>query len=118
MKFLTAFLNALPIFSFAEQEPKIDREEVRQVIRKNLKSIKTCYTDGLKNNPNIEGKVVIEWDIANDGSVSKAGVKSSALKDEAVENCIVDKVKALKFPAPPTGNVANISYPFVFSKNK
>lgn len=118
MNFLTTLLIFLPIFSFAEQDQKIDREEVRQVIKKNLKSIKTCYTEGLKNNPNIEGKIVIEWDIASDGSVSKAGVKSSALKDEAVENCIVDKVKALKFPAPPTGNVANVSYPFVFSKNK
>lgn len=117
MKFLTAFLVFLPLFSFAEQEQKIDHEEVRHVIRKDLKSVGTCYADGLKKNPNIEGKIVIEWDIASDGSVSKAGVKSSTLKDEAVENCIVDKVKALKFPAPPTGS-ANISYPFVFRKNK
>lgn len=63
-------------------------------------------------------QIVIEWDIAGDGSVSKVGVKSSALKNEAVESCIVDKVKALKFLAPPTGNVEHISYPFIFSKNK
>lgn len=118
MKYFTVFLIFLPTFSIAEQDQKIDREEVRLIIRKNLNSIKTCYDDGLKNNPNIQGKIVIEWDLASDGSVSKAAVKSSELKSETVENCIVNKIKALKFPASPTGTIANISYPFSFSKSK
>ena len=119
MNFL--FLIASVVFAtqvFAEEKKTIDREDVRQVIRKNTSSIKTCYSNRLKTNPDIEGKVVVEWDISQDGSVSKAGIKSSTLKDEVVENCIVDKIKSLKYPVPPNGNTANISYPFSFSKNK
>lgn len=118
MKFL--FLITSLVFAnqvFAKEKKTIDREDIRQVIKKNISSIKTCYSDRLKTKPDIEGSVVVEWDISADGSVSKADIKTSSLKDEIVENCVIDKIKSLKYPVPPHGTIPTISYPFTFSKN-
>lgn len=105
-----------PMFSMADN--KVGREEIKGKIKENLSSFKECYTEGLKANPKIGGKVVLDWDVDETGSVKRADVKSSTMKDPAVENCIVDKLKAMKFPPAPSGQMVNVSYPFVFSANK
>lgn len=106
----------LPLFSMADN--KVGREEIRGKIKENLSSFKDCYTEGLKANPKIGGKVVLDWDVDETGSVKRADVKSTTMKDATVENCMVDKLKAIKFPPAPTGQIVNVFYPFVFSANK
>lgn len=117
MKFLillSLFISVVP--SFAEQKQNRDREEIRQVMKKNLSSFKACYDQGLPKNPNMKGKVVFEWEVLNDGSVGKVELKSSELNDEAVQACLIEKLKALKFLASKNGELAVITYPMVFSK--
>jgi hypothetical protein len=101
----------LPLFSIAGK--KIGRDEIRGKMKENLSSFKDCYEEGLKTNPKIGGRVVLEWDVDETGSVKRADVK-----DTAVENCMVDKLKAIKFPPAPTGQIVSVFYPFVFSANK
>lgn len=119
MKFL--FLVASVGFAslaYAGDEKAYDREAVRQTIRKSITSFKNCYDEGVKKNPSLEGKVVVEWDIGTEGSVKTAAIKSSTLNDDAVHKCMIDNIMVLKFPAPLDGMTANIVYPFVFAKVK
>ncbi len=118
MKFIFAIICLVPPLSFALDEKGTDREEVRQVIRKHTTEFKNCYSEGVKKNPSLEGKVVIEFDIADNGSVSKAAVQSATLSDEAVQSCIISKIMTMKFPPPPMGTIAGVRYPFIFSKAK
>lgn len=95
-------------------EVSIDREAVRVVIKNNLNVFKKCYTDEYKNNKNLAGKVVLAWEINDQGVVTKSWIKSTQLNNENTEKCLTEKVKALSFPKAPTTTIADVQYPFVF----
>lgn len=95
----------------------IDREAVRRVIRSGLREIRGCYErelSKLSRTQSLEGKVVIEWTIAEQGRALNAKVKSSTLGNRAVENCVRDRLATWRFPDPPPGGVAEVNYPFYF----
>jgi TonB family protein len=93
----------------------IDKEAVRRVIQANKAQVRACYEEELNKNFNLYGKVTITWDIQAQGRVGRAFVKSSTLKNRNVEKCIVRRLKTWRFPVPPQGTTARVSYPFVFS---
>ena len=94
----------------------LDRSLIDAVIRKNLSQIRYCYQRALSRQPNIEGKVVVKFVIARDGSVSKSTIKSSSLGSQAVESCIVGRFRRFQFPKP-SGGIVIVSYPFSFSNS-
>ncbi len=93
----------------------IDREAIRRVIKANEKTIRTCYERQLNRNPDLFGKLVLGWDIADGGRVSGVRVVSNELGNAEVANCILDRLKTWKFPDPPSGQVVEVAYPFFFS---
>jgi outer membrane biosynthesis protein TonB len=100
-------------------EGTIDREAVRRVIRSILGQIKNCYVRSLRTNEDLQGRVVIEFDIGEQGIVRRAGIKNNALADgNRVGDCIATLIRAQKFPEPPQGTVAQVAYPFNFEKQK
>lgn len=106
----------LPGFLMAEN--KAASEEIRLKIKENVSSFKDCYTEGLKNNSKLGGKVVLDWDVDEKGLVKRAAVKLTTMKSDKVENCMVDKLRAITFSPAPAGQVINVSYPFEFSADK
>ncbi|MES2769035.1 MAG: AgmX/PglI C-terminal domain-containing protein [Bdellovibrionota bacterium] len=93
----------------------IDREAIRRVIRENQRQITACYEKTLNKNPNLYGKVILEWVIVGNGRVSSARVSSSTLKNSEVEQCILSRLRTWKFPEPPPDQEAVVSYPFLFN---
>ena len=93
----------------------MDREAIRRVIREHLKEIRNCYERELQRSPELYGKLVLEWDIEEAGRVTRCVVKSNALGNDNVANCISSRLKTWKFPDPPAGVIGRVSYPFVFS---
>jgi len=93
----------------------MDKEAIRRVIREHLKEIRNCYERELQRSPDLYGKLVLEWDIEEQGRVSRCVVKSNALGNDSVAQCIASRLKTWKFPDPPANMVGRVSYPFVFS---
>ncbi len=93
----------------------MDREAIRRVIRDHIREIRNCYERELQRSPDLYGKLVLEWDIEEGGRVTRCVVKSNALGNDAVANCIASRLKQWKFPDPPRGVIGRVSYPFVFS---
>lgn len=91
-------------------------ELISQTLNDNIGGIKFCYELGLKRNPALSGKVEVEFTIGEDGRVSDAIVKSSTLKDKHVEDCILRKIRSLRFPKPSGGKIT-VKYPFVFEQS-
>ena len=112
------FLISTVLFASLAHSDTYDREAVRLTVRESLMKFKDCYNDGVKKNPSLQGKVVVQWDIAGDGYVSAASVKTSTLNDDAVHKCIVDKIMVMKFPPPAEGRTASVTYPFLFATAK
>lgn len=113
-KFHLSLEGGQPRTSFTESQVGMDKEEIRKVVKDHLKDVHSCYQSRLRMNPKLMGKLVLEWEIWNNGAAHEIEVKKSV--DPKLDMCIVDKVKTWQFPLPPKGMVGRIEYPFVFTE--
>lgn len=93
----------------------IDKRDVASVIHRNLPRFKHCYEHELNAYPDLRGKVAVRFMIGPVGSVLESNVQESTMDSSAVESCVVNVMKTLKFTAPKGGGVAVVTYPFVFA---
>jgi outer membrane biosynthesis protein TonB len=98
----------------------IDKEAVRRVVKSALAQFKACYEREYRMNSKLEGKVVIQWEIHEQGVAKNAKVvrSKSTINNSAVEECVKNRMMALKFPEPPPGTAAEVTYPFIFQGQK
>jgi TonB family protein len=73
------------------------REEIELVFDKNKSAIFSLYSRALRDNPALQGKVVLEVTIAPSGEVTDCRVISSELNDPELERKLVARVKMFRF---------------------
>lgn len=117
MKTIFFLMILIPLAVFAQGDG-LTKEQIRGTIRKNLKSVVGCYESELKANPDLKGKVVVDFDIGLEGQVVRALIARSALHNPAAESCITEAIKTWQFPKPAGVKIVNVHYPFVFGKTK
>lgn len=93
-------------------EGELDKEQIRGVMMAHIGEIRDCYNQGLARDPNLAGRLVVDFEISSTGAVSRSEVDESTLKDAQVGTCIAGAVKTWQFPAPRGGAVA-VQYPFL-----
>ncbi len=91
----------------------MDKDIIRRIVRAHINEVRYCYNQGLARDPNLKGRVSIQFNIGPTGSVPVAVVADSSIKDTNVSNCIAKAVKRWQFPKPPGGGSAVVTYPFV-----
>ena len=74
-------------------------EEIALVFTKNKGAIDSMYARALRDNPALQGKVVIEMTISPSGDILSARIVSSELNDPAFEEKLLARVKLFKFEA-------------------
>ncbi len=89
-------------------------EVIQRIVRQNFGRFRACYEDGLRANPNLQGRVSARFVIGRDGAVSNVGNGGSDLPDNAVVSCVVRAFYGLSFPQPD-GGIVTVTYPIVFS---
>jgi protein TonB len=75
------------------------REEIERVFDTNKGRIFTLYNRALRENPALQGKVVLRLTIAPDGRVTFCEVVSSELGDAELEKALVQRVLQFQFEA-------------------
>ena len=75
------------------------REEIELVFDKNKGAIFTLYNRALRNDPTLEGKLVLRLTIAPNGQVTFCEVVSSELGDPDLERKLVSRIKLFRFEA-------------------
>ncbi|MDX2412825.1 MAG: AgmX/PglI C-terminal domain-containing protein [Woeseiaceae bacterium] len=75
------------------------REEIELVFDKNKGVIFALYNRALRNDPSLEGKVVLRLTIAPNGQVTMCEVISSELGNPDLENKLVQRIKLFRFEA-------------------
>ena len=88
-------------------------EDIQLVFDRHKGSIYSLYRRALRNNPALEGTVVLRLEIQPNGTVTKCEVVSSELGDASLERKIVLKVKRINFGAMPV-DVWRDTYPISF----
>jgi len=94
----------------------LDRDQIAAVINRNLGQVRFCYEQGLQGDPNLNGRVAVDFTIGANGMVSAANVGNSSLNSKMIEDCIVLRLKSWKFPLPMGGVDVKVSYPFVLRR--
>jgi len=75
------------------------REEIELVFDRNRGSIDVLYTRALRERPELQGKMVLEFTISPSGDVTMCRVVSSDLNDPDLERKIIGRVRLFKFEA-------------------
>jgi hypothetical protein len=95
----------------------IDRNGIRQVFMNNQRAIQTCYEKALSGDKGLSGKLVLDFDIGEQGRVLRADYSraKSTLANDELATCIINRMKGWRFPEPPTNQTVNVFYPLAFS---
>jgi TonB family protein len=75
------------------------REEIERVFDTNKGAIYALYNRALRQNPALEGKVVLRLTISSDGRVTACEIVSSELNDPDLEQKLVQRVLLFQFEA-------------------
>ncbi len=86
---------------------------IRRIVRQNFGRFRLCYENGLRNNPNLQGRITVRFVIGRDGRVSNV-VGGGDLPNAGVVSCVKRSFYGLTFPRPK-GGIVTVSYPIVFS---
>jgi TonB family protein len=73
------------------------REEIELVFDRNKAAIYALYSRALRDNPQLQGKVVVQLTIAPTGEVTDAKILSSELGDAELERKLVARIKMFRF---------------------
>jgi TonB family protein len=112
----SAGTSTIPLGREALVEGGLDRDLIADVINRNMGQFRFCYEQGLQGEPSLAGRVAIRFTIGGNGSVKTAGVDNSTLNSNMVEQCVVQRMRSLKFPLPQGGVDVKVSYPFMFRR--
>lgn len=107
-------IGLIALLQFGCAHSTVDREAIRNSIRAQISHFQDCYANALKRNKDLEGKIIIKWQIIDNGLVKGAQVQETTIQDQVFAGCMVDIISKIKFEAPPEGQIAEVVYPFTF----
>jgi TonB family protein len=88
----------------------LDKDIIRRIVRAHINEVRHCYNKGLNKNPDLEGELVVSFEISKAGSVTKSEVKTP-VDDAAVGKCVAKAIKRWKFPGGP--GIVLVDYPLI-----
>jgi hypothetical protein len=93
---------------------RLPSEVIQRIVRQNFGRFRLCYENGLRNNPNLTGRVAVRFVIGRDGAVSSVGNGGSDMPDSNVVSCVARAFYGLSFPQPEDG-IVTVVYPIMFT---
>jgi hypothetical protein len=93
---------------------RLPPEVIQRIVRQNFGRFRLCYENGLRTNPNLQGRVAVKFVIDRSGAVSTASDGGSDLPDQGVVSCVVRGFGNLSFPQPE-GGIVTVVYPIIFN---
>jgi Vault protein inter-alpha-trypsin domain/von Willebrand factor type A domain len=93
---------------------RLPPEVIQRIVRQNFGRFRLCYEQGLRQDPNLQGRVVVRFVIGRDGSVSSVANGGSDMPNSLVVACVVRGFSGFSFPQPEGGTVT-VTYPIAFA---
>lgn len=96
----------------AEVQGGLDMNQIAAVINKNKGQIIYCYEKGLQAEPELRGRVAMQFVIGAAGKITTLKVAQSSLGSRTVETCMASKMRSWQFPQPVGKVDVDVFYPF------
>jgi hypothetical protein len=93
---------------------RLPPEVIQRIVRQNFGRFRLCYENGLRNNPNLQGRVTVKFVIDRSGAVAMTADGGSDIPDTSVSQCVVRWFGNLSFPQPE-GGMVTVVYPIMFN---
>jgi TonB family protein len=106
--FLALLLSITGVVANAQDS----REDVELAFDRNKGKLYALYGQELRNNPRLQGKVVLELDIAKTGAVTACRVQSSEMGNSVLPKKLCDHILTLRFK--PRSSPITITKPIDF----
>lgn len=94
--------------------PEVSEYDLQNAVYQKQNSLMTCYADALAENPDLQGKVDMQFGVAPDGRVVMVKVTGSSLEDKGTEDCLVAKSKDWAFAATNRDTLMKFDTDFTF----
>jgi outer membrane biosynthesis protein TonB len=95
----------------------LTQKEVMDVVKKYAGQIQQCYERALLSEPSLAGRIEYEWGITPQGDVTTARVKRSDVQNsDALNECVMNVFRAMKFPKSKNGESTTPSIGFPFGR--
>lgn len=91
--------------------PTLKPEAVSETVGKYSWAVSECYRKNAVKDQS--GRMTVEFAVKGDGTVTSSKLQASDLKNPALESCVVEAVKTMRFPATNGPDTA-ATFPFVF----
>jgi len=98
----------------APERGRLPPEVIQRIVRQNFGRYHLCYEKGLRNNPNLQGRVSVRFVIGLDGTVAHVDSGGSDMPDGNVTSCVARAFYGLRFPQPE-GGIVTVTYPIMFT---
>jgi hypothetical protein len=97
-----------PVLEGTGGNPNLD------VVRSHRPEIDRCRADAVASRHVPDGKLILKWQIGEDGRVASAEVVSDETKAPSLAACLLARIRTWEFPRPKGGGVVLITCPFRF----
>jgi hypothetical protein len=97
----------------------IDKDGVQAAMRAVKPQIAECYEKALKHDPDLSGRLVVEFTIEaidGGGAVSAGEIHTSDMSAPFFEACVLREVVRTPFPLPSGSGTVKVKYPFSFDQ--
>lgn len=98
----------------------LDPDTIRNGVRDMKDLLAECYESALRDEPALQGRLVVEFTLVGEPGVG-AVVEDSSIDPESelganasLSECVRETLMTLELPAPPQGGKVRVRYPFVF----
>ena len=98
----------------SQVEEGLTKDEVGKVIHEHIAEVRYCYESAMIQNPDVQGKMVVDFVIQGSGTVKSAQLNHSTVNNPSLDQCILSRLVKWKFPKPKGGVDVAVSYPFIF----
>ena len=99
--------------SSANIQGSLSRNVVRNEVRDRRSQINNCFKRRLKSKPNLEGKLVVQFEIERSGRVGSVRIIESTIDDAPLEECVRGRFEGWSFAKHHGGSIT-VRYPFIF----
>jgi TonB family protein len=96
-----------------EAIPAWIRDVIRKRVRGYLPELEGVYTDAIRRNPDLRGKLLVRFRIDPSGKIQRAEPVEESFRDAAFVDAVLERVRRWTFD-PTAGRTVEVLYPFVF----
>jgi len=98
-------------------EPGRCLEDISKNIGERRADARACYEAGLKRDPKMQGKIIINFAIDSEGVVGETsqGMQDGQIEDQDVVACVSEVIKTVRFAGSPKGKTTRAYHRFEFS---